>query len=72
VNTLSKTEKIALKIKNLRIQAGFSSYENFAYQHDLARVQYWRMERGCNFTINYLIKILDIHKITLEDFFKGI
>jgi hypothetical protein len=30
------------------------------------------MERGCNFTINYLIKILDIHKITLEDFFKGI
>jgi len=30
------------------------------------------METGENFTINTLIRILKIHDISLEDFFKGI
>ena len=55
-------DKIASKLKKLRIEKGFTSYENFAYQNDLPRVQYWRMEKGTNFTIKNLLKILDIHK----------
>jgi hypothetical protein len=30
------------------------------------------MEKGTNFTIRTLLRILDAHKITLEEFFKGI
>lgn len=62
--------KIADKIKKLRIEAGYTSYEFFAWEHGLPRVQYWRMEKGTNFTLNSLIKVLDAHKITLEEFFK--
>lgn len=72
MTTENKLEAIAQKIKSLRIKAGYSSYENFAYQNDLSRVQYWRMEKGCNFTINYLIKILEIHNISLEEFFEDL
>lgn len=61
---------IASKIKQLRIDAGYSSHENFAWEHDLSRVQYWRVESGSNITLKTLLRILDIHQISLEDFFK--
>jgi predicted transcriptional regulator len=64
--------QIALKLKKIRIENGFSSYENFANQNDLPRVQYWRMEKGTNFTIKNLLRILEIHNITIEIFFKDL
>ena len=67
-----RIQKIGDKLKKLRIAEGYSSYENFAFEHDINRVQYWRMEKGQNFTMNSLIKILDIHGLTLEEFFKGL
>jgi len=62
--------KIANKIKELRIQKGYSSHENFAWDNNLNRVQYWRIEKGRNITMKTLLSILDIHKISLSDFFK--
>jgi len=56
----------------LRIQKGYSSHETFAWDHNLNRVQYWRIEKGNNITLKTLIAILDIHKISLSDFFKDI
>ena len=74
--TLSKAERrinsIAEKLKSLRIKAGYKSHETFAWDNELPRVQYWRMEKGTNFTIKTLVKILDIHKISMEEFFEGI
>ena len=64
--------KMAEKLKRLRIAKGYSSYEKFAYQNDINRVQYYRVERGQNITIKTLLKILDIHKISLSDFSKDI
>lgn len=64
--------KIAAKLKKIRIEEGYTSYENFAWDNDLPRVQYWRLENGVNFRIESLLRILDVHKIKLEDFFKGI
>ena len=58
------------KIKELRIKAGYNSYETFAHDHDLDRKQYWRIENGANITIRSLIKILHLHNKTLKDFFK--
>ncbi len=68
----SRTLKIANKIKELRIQKGYTSHENFAWDNNLNRVQYWRIEKGSNITIKTLLSILDIHKIKLSDFFKDI
>lgn len=61
--------KIAIKLKDLRQKGGYTSSETFAYQHDLSRVHYWRIEKGSNLTLESLLRILDIHKITLTDFF---
>jgi hypothetical protein len=72
-NTLDpRIIKIADKLKKLRKGKGFTSYENFALDKDLPRVQYWRLEKGTNFTITTLLRTLDAHQISLEQFFKGI
>lgn len=64
--------KIADKIKELRVDAGYTSAENFAYDNDLNRVQYWRVEKGTNITLKTLLKLLDIHKISLSEFFSDL
>ena len=64
--------KIADKLKKMRHDKGYTSYENFAWDNELPRVQYWRMEAGVNFRIETLLKVLDVHKITMEDFFNGL
>ena len=64
--------KIAEKIKRLRIEEGYSSHEFFAWENEIPRVQYWRMEKGTNFTIKTLLRILDAHNMSLQDFFEGI
>ena len=64
--------KIGEKLKKLRIEKGYTSYENFAWDNDIGRIQYWRLEKGTNFTIKSLLKVIDVHKISLEEFFKGI
>lgn len=66
----SRIMKIADKLERMRIEKGYTSYENFAIEFGISRMQYWRMEKGTNFTFESLLKILDAHKITLEEFFK--
>ena len=61
--------KIAKLIKTLRIEKGYGSHEFFAWEHNIPRVQYWRMEKGTNFTIRTFLRILDAHNITMKDFF---
>lgn len=63
--------KLGEKLKKLRLKAGYKSAEIFAYDNELNRVQYWRMEKGANFTLLSLMRVLDIHKMTLGEFFKG-
>jgi transcriptional regulator with XRE-family HTH domain len=71
-NTKEICKDIGQRLKDLRIQNGYSSYENFAVEHDLSRMQYWRIEKGLtNLTIRSLVNILNIHKVTLDDFFRN-
>lgn len=63
---------IAKKIKKLRILMGYSSYEDFALDFNLDRKQYWRVEKGSNITLRTLLKILDIHKLSPDEFFSDI
>jgi transcriptional regulator with XRE-family HTH domain len=63
-------ERIGAKLTEMRKQKGYSSHEDFAYDYDLPRVQYWRIEKGkANLTIRSLYKILSIHKVSVEEFF---
>lgn len=64
--------QIGAHIRDLRIRSGYTSAEIFAYEHDLNRISYWRMEKGSNITMASLFRILDIHQITLSEFFKEI
>lgn len=64
-------QKIADKLKVLRTEAGYTSYENFAWDNGINRMQYWKMEKGeTNFTMKSLHKVLEAHKMSLSEFFK--
>lgn len=64
-------KKVADRIKQLRLDCGYTSYETFAFDKDINRVQYWRIENGGNITLKTFFKILQIHKLTPEEFFKN-
>lgn len=69
---LSKEEalkKLGARIKSLRIGKGYSSYEYFAYEHNISRAQFGRYERGEDLRFSTLIKILNAFDIDLKDFF---
>jgi transcriptional regulator with XRE-family HTH domain len=69
----SLLRRIGLKLMELRKQKGYSSHEDFAFDHDIPRVQYWRLEKGqANVTMKSLIRLLTIHKVTVEEFFSGL
>jgi transcriptional regulator with XRE-family HTH domain len=59
----------AKKLEKIRKEKGFTSYENFAIEYGISRMQYWRMEKGTNFTFESLLKILDAHQMSLAEFF---
>ncbi len=67
-----RLRSIGDKIKKLRVEAGYTSYAKFAIAIDMGRKQYWRLEKGYNFTMNSLFRILDAHKMTLREFFKDL
>ena len=42
---------IGSKLKKLRVNAGYKSYEVFAWDNKISRIQYWKMEKGTNCTL---------------------
>ena len=64
-----RLKKIGAKLRRIRLERGYTSYESFAWDHELPRMQYWRMENGKNFTFVSLIKILDALEMPLSEFF---
>lgn len=57
------------RIRQLRIESGYSSQETFAYDAEIPRAQYGKYEKGTNMTILSLCKILKFHKMSFETFF---
>ncbi len=63
-------EKVGAKFKELRIKEGYKSYETFAFDKDINRMQYWRLEKGMsNLSLVTLVRMLEVHKMTLQEFF---
>lgn len=65
-------KKIGSRIKQLRLKAGYTSAEKFAYEHEISRAQYARYERGVDMQLSSLLKITTSHSMTLLEFFKGV
>jgi len=63
---------IAIRLKELRKEKGYSNYEHIAFELGMSRSAYWRLESGKNFELKTLIKICRLLNITLEEFFKGV
>lgn len=61
--------KFGNRLKELRKSKGFTNYEQFAYTYNINRVQYGRYENGANISLTTLIKILNFHNMTLDQFF---
>lgn len=69
-NQVVQLKAMGEKLKKLRIDKGYSSYENFAFDNGLNRANYGRYEKGANLRVATLIKVLEVHNLTLEEFFK--
>lgn len=62
-------KKLGKRIKELRIAKGYSSYEYFAYEHNISRAQYGRYEKGEDLRFSSLSKVITALGITIKDFF---
>ena len=65
-------KSIGKRLKELRIGAGYKSYEVFAWENNISRIQYWKMEQGTNCTLKSLYKVLKIHQLSSQEFFASI
>ena len=63
-------KKVGIILRELRIKKGYSSAENFSYDYELCRSNYWRWENGQNITLKNIYRICDIHEISLKTFFE--
>jgi len=62
--------EIGESLAELRIKKGYSTIKAFAERYDLPEIQYWRIERGkANITLKSLSRILNIHRLSIHDFF---
>lgn len=61
--------KLGIRIKALRIKAGYASYETFAYEHGLPRAQYGRYEQGKDLRFSSLVKVVAAFDMSMTDFF---
>lgn len=65
--------QVGSKLKKCRIEKGYTSYEQFAYEHEIGRAQYGKYERGTeDMRLSSLFKVLKNLNIPFEDFFKGV
>ncbi len=65
----SVLKKLGKRIKEIRISKGYTSYEYFAYEHNISRAQFGRYERGEDLRFSTLAKIIAAFGMTFEEFF---
>ncbi len=72
LNNEEEFKAISLKLKELRKSKRYNNYEHIAFELNMSRSAYWKLESGKNFEIKTLIKVCKLLEIRLEYFFKGI
>lgn len=69
---MSELVAVGERLKEIRKKSGYNNYEHIAYDLDMSRSAYWRLESGENFSLKTLVKVCKVLNITLEEFFTGI
>ncbi|MFY9310238.1 MAG: helix-turn-helix transcriptional regulator [Bacteroidia bacterium] len=67
--TKAELKKLGDRIKQLRIQKGYTSYEYFAYEKNISRAQYGRYEKGEDLRYSSLVKVVKAFDMSMEEFF---
>lgn len=67
--TKGELQKLGNRIKQLRVQRGYTSYEYFAYEKNISRAQYGRYEKGEDLRYSSLIKVVKAFDMSMEEFF---
>lgn len=62
-------KEIGARIKALRIERGYTSYEDFAYEHNISRSQFGKYERGADIRMSSLVKVVAALGVTIAEFF---
>ncbi len=65
----NQLKQVGVILRELRFKKGYRSAENFSYDYDLNRTNYWRWENGQNMTLKNIFRICEIHEISLTDLF---
>ena len=60
---------LAERIRSLRIKKGYSNYENFAFEHNIARAQYGKYEKGEDLRYSSLMKVIRALGVSVKEFF---
>lgn len=68
--TQTALKQIGIHIRQLRKAKGYSSHEQFAYDHDFARAQYLSYENGRNMQLCSLMKIAAAFDMDIKTFFE--
>lgn len=64
-------KKVGARMRQLRIEKGYSNYESFAYEHDISRSQYGKYEQGKDdLRLSSLYRVINSLNISASDFFK--
>ena len=56
VNNEEEFKAISLRLKELRKSKGYNNYEHIAFELNMSRSAYWKLESGKNFEIKTLLK----------------
>lgn len=67
--TQKELQKIGNRLRELRKEKGYSNYELFAFDNQIARAQYGRYEKGSDLRMSSLLKVLEALDISLYEFF---
>ncbi len=63
--------KVGENLKKQRLKKGYTSYEQFAFEHNIGRAQYGKYERGTeDLRLSSLFKVLKELDISWHEFFK--
>lgn len=68
-NVEPELRELGRRIRQLRIDKGYSSAEKFAFDNHLSRVSYTKCETGVNMTYMSLRKLLKVFGISIQEFF---
>ncbi|MEP0367147.1 MAG: helix-turn-helix transcriptional regulator [Cyclobacteriaceae bacterium] len=66
----AKLESLGMRLKELRLEKGYTNYEMFAFKNDIPRAQYGRYEKGSDLKLSSLFKVAKALEVTMEELFK--